>query len=405
MSQSKSSSSSSLSSSSAPSKKVLQADENFIKHLYAGHPPEDYKVVPSCSFRYVDNNLNNNGSTNNNNSSSNSNSNSSSSNNNTKKGGSRKKQNEIITRRIAKFYNLFDPMLNFLLMSRYALHNKQRGVHVETLPIDYIMVIHLVDVPTDSDDSDEHGGDERGEGGGKKNKAIRPYLRVDKFEIRSVTELNEEEKKALEDDLRDKEYGEFQLPHLVSYRTRPDKNNNDGGDDDDNDKSTGGGYYIWTSLRTHCYDFNPLIIGRIRQKALMERIIAFAQAINEIALGGRQDLYDMIKKQMKESRRVQCSVPLPTLLQERSDAVNAVVDAAGGIDGGVFASASAAVVPSSCQQVMKEEDDDKENDVAKNSKVVISGDKAGKEGKYKKKEKDENEDCAIMKAIINVNAQ
>ena len=295
-------------------------------------------------------------------------------------------------------------MLNFLLMSRYALYNKQRGVHVETLPIDYVMVIHLVDIPADDADSDEHGG---GGGGSKKNKAIRPYLRVDKFEIRSVTELNEDERKALDDDLRDKEHGEFQLPHLVSYRTRPDKNNNGGDDDDDNDKSTGGGYYIWTSLRTHCYDFNPLIIGRIRQKALMERIIAFAQAINEIALGGRQDLYDMIKKQMKESRRVQCSVPLPTLLQERSDAVNAVVDAAGGIDGGVFASVSAAV-PSSCQQIMKE-DDDKENDVAKNSTVVSSGDRDGKEGKKKnkKKENDENEGCAtpIIKAIINVNAQ
>jgi len=39
-----------------------------------------------------------------------------------------------------------------------------------------------------------------------------------------------------------------------------------------------------------------------------------------------------------------------------------------------------------------------------NSRVVISGDRASK-GKYKKKENTENEDCAINKAIINVNAQ
>ena len=42
----------------------------------------------------------------------------------------------------------------------------------------FIMVIHLVDIPADNVDSDEHGG---GGGGSKKNKAIRPYLRVDKF--------------------------------------------------------------------------------------------------------------------------------------------------------------------------------------------------------------------------------
>ncbi len=144
------------------------------------------------------------------------------------------------------------------------MYNKQNKIDVETMPVDYIMVVHLIDCPSESG---------------------RPQLRIDKLEPRQMADLNEEERAALQHDVvSSKETDEeFLLPHLVSYRTHEG--------------------YIWTSIRTNSYDFNPLIIGRVSQKALMGRIIAFAQGINEIAKGERQDLYDMIKRQMKEARR------------------------------------------------------------------------------------------------------
>jgi hypothetical protein len=38
------------------------------------------------------------------------------------------------------------------------------------------------------------------------------------------------------------------------------------------------GEIIWLSIRTNSFDFKPLIIGLVSQKALMGRIIAFAFA-------------------------------------------------------------------------------------------------------------------------------
>ena len=166
------------------------------------------------------------------------------------------------------------------------MYNKQHKIDVETMPVDHIMVVHLIDCPSESG---------------------RPQLRIDKLEPRAVTDLNEEERSSLQRDVSSKEEDEFLLPHLVSYRTR-----NEG--------------YIWTSIRTNSYDFNPLIIGRVNQKALMGRIIAFAQGINEIAKGERQDLYEMIKKQMKETRRTRVAdnnLPLRSFGRERGGAVNA----------------------------------------------------------------------------------
>ena len=162
------------------------------------------------------------------------------------------------------------------------MYNKQHKIDVETMPVDHVMVVHLIDLPSDNS------------GGGS-----RPQLRIDKLEARAVTDLNDAERTSLQNDVSSKEPDEFLLPHLVSYRTP-----NEG--------------YIWTSIRTNSYDFNPLIIGRVSQKALMGRIIAFAQGINEIAKGERQDLYYMIKKQMKEARKTKVAVPLRSLLQERN---------------------------------------------------------------------------------------
>eukprot|EP00985_Skeletonema_marinoi_P025403 scaffold18644_cov116-Skeletonema_marinoi.AAC.2 len=171
-------------------------------------------------------------------------------------------------------------------MNRYAMYNKQHKIDVETMPVDHVMVVHLIDLPSDNSGSS------------------RPQLRIDKLEARAVTDLNDAERTSLQHDVSSKEPDEFLLPHLVSYRTP-----NEG--------------YIWTSIRTNSYDFNPLIIGRVSQKALMGRIIAFAQGINEIAKGERQDLYDMIKKQMKEARKTKVAVPLRSFLQERNVAVAA----------------------------------------------------------------------------------
>jgi hypothetical protein len=255
---------------SSPNKKVvLQADDNFIKHLYAEHEKE-YKICSSCSFTTT----------------------AGSSSPTAKNGGhQRKKINEIINRRVTKFYHFFDPMMNFLLMNRYAMYNKQHKIGVEIMPTDHIMVVHLIDLPPSSSDTTSSSA------------VVRSQLRIDKLEPRAVANLNEAERKSLRDDLSSKEPEEYLLPHLISYTT-PDEG------------------YTWTSIRTNSYDFNPLIIGRVSQKALMGRIIAFAQGINEIAKGERQDLYDMIKKQMKEARKQQkavvaTTVPLRSLHQER----------------------------------------------------------------------------------------
>lgn len=200
------------------------------------------------------------------------------------------------------------------------MYNKQHKIDVETMPVDHIMVVHLIDCPSES------GG--------------RPIqLRIDKLEPRALSDLNEEERTALQRDVLsskkeeesdEEEVEEFLLPHLVSYRTP-----NEG--------------YIWTSIRTNSYDFNPLIIGRVSQKALMGRIIAFAQGINEIAKGERQDLYDMIKKQMKEVRRSKVAeLPLRSV-QSRERG------------GGAAAAAVGSATSRSCHRLNHEIDNDKEN--------------------------------------------
>ena len=261
---------------SSPKKMVvLHADDSFIKHLYAEHL--EYKLCPSCSFTGPK-----------------------------KNNGQRKKKAMIISTRVSKFYHFFDPMMNILLFNRYAMYNKQNKIDVESLPTDHIIiVVHLIDILSDN------------------TAAARPQLRIDKLEPRAVVDLNEAERKSLNNDLASKQPGEYLLPHLVSYTT-PDEG------------------YIWTSIRTNSYDFNPLIVGRVSQKALMGRIIAFAQGINEIAKGERKDLYDMIKKQMKEARKEKVAVPLRSLLQERSNVDDA--------------SSPAAATP--CQQL---NENDKEN--------------------------------------------
>lgn len=306
---------------SSPNKKVvLQADDNFIKHLYAEHEKE-FRPCSSCSFFF------------------------------TGGGGgddSPKKKNncqrnklcEIINRRVTKFYHFFDPMLNFLLMNRYAMYNKQHKIDVEVIPTDHIIVVHLIDLPP----SDTTSSATRS-----------PLLRIDKLEPRALADLNDAERKSLQHDLSSKDPNEYLLPHLVSYTT-PEEG------------------YIWTSIRTNSYDFNPLIIGRVSQKALMGRIIAFAQGINDIAKGERTDLLEMIKKQMKEGRKqknmVMTSVPLRSLHQERSTT-----------SASTAASTAAAAPP--CQW-NGDNDEDKENNDNEN-KIIISSTGDGSAGIERKK--------------------
>jgi len=175
------------------------------------------------------------------------------------------------------FYHLFDPMVDFLLINRYAVFNKQRKSDVETIPADHIIVMHLADLPSD---------------------AVRPQLRIDKLEPRAVADLNDAERAMLDKDLSAQKPEEYRIAHLVSYRLP--------------------GGHICTTVRTNSYDFNPLIVGRVGQRALTERLIAFSQGINEIARGDRPDIYDMIKTQMKEARTDEVCTSLSTLLVEKS---------------------------------------------------------------------------------------
>eukprot|EP00985_Skeletonema_marinoi_P026199 scaffold20100_cov142-Skeletonema_marinoi.AAC.4 len=204
----------------------------------------------------------------------------------------RQKLQNVINRRISKFYNLFDPMIDFLLINRYAMLNKQRDHHVEAIPTDHIIVMHLADLLPNSN-------------------AIPPQLRIVKLEPRAVADLNDAERSMLQRDLSwEKKPHEVRIAHLVSYKLL---------------SSVGGEghhdhHHVWTTVRTNSYDFNPLIVGRAGQRALMERLIAFSQGINEIARGDRPDIYDMIKRQMKEARR----------RRSRDEEVSGVVSSLGG---------------------------------------------------------------------------
>ena len=121
------------------------------------------------------------------------------------------------------------------------------------------------------------------------NAIIPPQLRIDKLEPRAVADLNDAERSMLEHDLSwQKKPQEVRIAHLVSYKLHSAGHRH---------------HHVWTMVRTNSYDFNPLIVGRAGQRALMERLIAFSQGINEIARGDRPDIYDMIKRQMKEVRR------------------------------------------------------------------------------------------------------
>ena len=187
-------------------------------------------------------------------------------------------------------------MINFLLMNRYALYNKQCKIDVESMPSDYVMVVHLIDCVKSNNDDDC-----KSRSGGRVQQQL---LRIDKLEPRPISELNEKERLSLQRDLSSKQQSdeEFLLPHLVSY-TVPTTTTTTTNNNINNNKNDAAAGYIWTSIRTNSYDFNPLIIGRVSQKALMGRCIAFAQGINDIARGERPDLYEMIKRQMKEVRR------------------------------------------------------------------------------------------------------
>jgi len=246
----------------SPRRKVsLLADADYIKRIYSDE--KSFKPCTTCSFVTATNEDDGQ--------------------NNILKASERQKLQNIVTRRISKFYHLFDPMLDFLLINRYAMLNKQKKNDVETIPTDHIIVMHLADLPNNSD-----------------NKAVRPQLRIDKLEARAVSDLNDVEKAMLEQDLSGQTPEEYRIAHLVSYRL-----------------PVGG--YIWTTVRTNSYDFNALIVGRVGQRALMERLIAFSQGINEIARGDRPDIYAMIKTQMKEARKEEVgSVSLNTRLVEKS---------------------------------------------------------------------------------------
>mmetsp|Transcript_13048 Transcript_13048/g.22261 ORF Transcript_13048/g.22261 Transcript_13048/m.22261 type:complete len:190 (-) Transcript_13048:90-659(-) len=106
-------------------------------------------------------------------------------------------------------------------------------------------------------------------------------------------DLNDAERSMLQRDLSwEKKPHEVRIAHLVSYKLLSSV-----GGEGHHDR-----HHVWTTVRTNSYDFNPLIVGRAGQRALMERLIAFSQGINEIARGDRPDIYEMIKRQMKEVR-------------------------------------------------------------------------------------------------------
>ena len=222
------------------------------------------------------------------------------------------------------------------------MYNKQHKIEVETMPVDYVMVVHLIDCVWSGNNDDDGGNTTNGVG-----RAQQQLLRIDKLEPRAVSDLNEKERMSLQHERElssNESEEEFLLPHLVSYTT-PTTNEEGGG-------------YIWTSIRINSYDFNPLIIGRVSQKALMGRVIAFAQGINEIAKGERQDLYEMIKMQMKEARRSKVSVPLRSLIEERGGAC-------GGGGGGANRNAA------SCHLWKDDESDNKEN-MDPNEKAILT---------------------------------
>ena len=189
-----------------------------------------------------------------------------------------RKLKSVVSRRVSKFYYLFDPLVNFLLIHRYALFNKQRKGAGETIPPDHVLVMHLADLPGD---------------------AVRPQLRIDKLEPKAIADLNDAERAVLEANLLapPQKPDEYRISHLVSYKL-PEG-------------------HIWTTVRTNSYDYNPMIVGRVGNRALMERLIAFSQGINEIARGDRPDLYELIKKQMKNSRKDKEVVSSSSLVEER----------------------------------------------------------------------------------------
>lgn len=233
----------------APRKVSIFADADQIKNIYADETSV-LKPCTTCSFTIA----NNNGIQ-------------------KLKRSEAKKLKSIVSRRVARFYMLFQPMLDFLLVNRYALFNKQKKMNdAEMIPTDHIIVVHLTDLVPNDDDDDI-------------NKAVRPHLRIDKLEPRAVSDLSDEEKTTLHKEwsAQPRRPEEYRISHLVSYKFAEG--------------------HTWTTIRTSSYDFNPLIVGRVNNRVLMERLVAFAQGINEIANGSRPDLYEMIRNQIKETRR------------------------------------------------------------------------------------------------------
>ena len=233
-----------------PRKVSLLADADYIKRIYSEE--KSFKPCTTCSFTTKDDDDIHN-----------------------MKATERHKLQMIVTRRVCKFYHLFDPMLDFLLVNRYAMFNKQRNIDVETIPTDHIIVIHLADLPSD---------------------AIVPRLRIHKLEPRAVVDLNDAERAMLDNDLSAQKPEEYRLAHLVSYILP--------------------GGHTWTAVRTNSFDFNPLILGRAGHRTLLERLIGYSQGINEIARGDRPDIYKMIKTQMKDTRKDEVGVSLSTLVEE-----------------------------------------------------------------------------------------
>ena len=243
----------------APRKVSIFADADQIKNIYADETSV-LKPCTTCSFTIADNNGTQK-----------------------LKRSEAKKLKSIVSRRVSRFYQLFQPMLDFLLVNRYALFNKQKKTSdAEIIPTDHIIVVHLADLPNDADADQQ---------------AVRPHLRIDKLEPRAVSDLSDEEKATLHQEWSaPRRPEEYRISHLVSY--------------------TFAEGHTWTTIRTSSYDFNPLIVGRVNNRVLMERLIAFAQGINEIARGSRPDLYEMIRNQIKETRKQEVGVSLSTLVVE-----------------------------------------------------------------------------------------
>src|SRR6056300_630118 len=139
----------------APRKVSIFADADQIKNIYADETSV-LKPCTTCSFTVADNGIQ-------------------------LKRSEAKKLKSIVSRRVSRFYQLFQPMLDFLLVNRYALFNKQKKSDVEMIPTDHIIVVHLADLPNDAD----------------ADKAVRPHLRIDKLEPRAVSDLSDEEKATL----------------------------------------------------------------------------------------------------------------------------------------------------------------------------------------------------------------